>query len=576
MTPDITSNRNRDLGHARPRFASLTSARFIAALWVVVFHAWQHDRWHVPAALQNVVNAAPVAVTFFFVLSGFLLTVTYVDASGTLTSSPRAFWRARAARVVPLHWLALLLVFPIVIAMWKRDGADPAPFSDVVKDGAAAFAMVQSWIPGRELAWNPPAWSIAVEAFFYLLFPLLVPPFLRRMFAARVSPVASLGLWSGGLWLLSLAPCVAYFVVDPDGLSWSGGVDARSHAPVLDVVKYHPLLRLPELIIGVLAGQAWLGGARVAGGFTVFGVVVVVVAGAAGVPYILLHNGLLAPLFALIIVGLASLPASAASSAATSIGGRIGHTLGEASYALYLLHVPLFWWMSGIAERRTGRKILEEPINVVSPSPSASSSPSSSTAPLKIRCVGACEVVRCRAEGRGSVHLGIARRQPPRRRHRHRCRLHQRVDGAAQIFRCFGPQDVAAVQRHPLQKRKEPHEQRAVLVDVFVLSRLFGPKRLDREAQLVQLVGRQVMVRERDRQLVRLDDARAAALAGVEGAPLFRAARQAHRDRHIDLHREPDDSGSPAGVPSRSGSGDQANVVSENRNRLSVSTLLSR
>lgn len=69
---------------------------------------------------------------------------------------------------------------------------------------------------------------------------------------------------------------------------------------------------------------------------------VLVLAAPVEVPFPLLHNGVLAPLFGLLVFGLA--------------GGRgILHNifahrwfvrLGEASYALYVLHVPLWFYAS--------------------------------------------------------------------------------------------------------------------------------------------------------------------------------------------------------------------------------------
>lgn len=357
----------------REQYDGLTVARFVGAVWVIVFHAWRFDDWHAPGVLgnvvENVLESATVAVTFFFALSGFVLTVSYLDDDGALSTSSRSFWRARVARVVPLHWLALLVAAPIALALWRRAGADPAAFRDVVNDGLAAFLLVQSFIPGRELAWNPPAWSIAVEVFFYALFPLVAP----RLYRAASTSTTSAVLLLAGLWLLSVVPGVWCVVADPDGLGRA--VTPQDHGVIGDVVKYHPLVRLPELLFGVVLGQQFRRGLRLPPAAIVAAVVALVVVAALGVPYMILHNGLLLPVFAALILGLASLPSSpapsspapsspASSSSLSSWSARalrLGVLLGNASYALYLLHVPLLWWISGVGERRTGRKILAEP-----------------------------------------------------------------------------------------------------------------------------------------------------------------------------------------------------------------------
>ena len=333
----------------RETFPALTTARFVAAVVVVVFHLWRWDVWEVPPILERFVAAGPIAVTFFFVLSGFVMALNYTNDDDALTTTKRAFWRARFARVVPVHWLALLVALPIVLALWKKAGADPAGFVDVVKGGLASLLLVQAWIPGHELAINPPAWSIAVEGCFYALFPF-VGPRLAASSKERAWPLLI------GLWALSVLPGGLYLALDPDGLAGDGVVvDHRTHALWLDVVKYHPLVRLPELLLGVVAGAMFRRGARMPGKAAIPSVVNVVAIVAAGWPYVILHNGLLAPFFAVIIVVLASLPSTSLWAAAPL------QKLGEASYAIYALHVPLLWWISGIGERRTGEKILEQP-----------------------------------------------------------------------------------------------------------------------------------------------------------------------------------------------------------------------
>jgi peptidoglycan/LPS O-acetylase OafA/YrhL len=325
----------------RPHLPALTSLRFFAALYVVIYHLWRWDAWRAPAVVVDVVAAGPIAVTFFFVLSGFVLTWTY-ELDGRLRGGARAFWRARAARVYPVYAFGLLVSAPVVLALWARAGGGREAFVHELVGGVAAFFMVQAFHPDFALAWNPPAWSLSAEAFFYLLFPAAAPWLL----AARRPRVVGVALW-----VLSLAPSVAYLALSPDGLD---GVDHRVHAPWSDALKYHPLARLPELLLGVLAARAYLGGLRLpaaAGWGALFACLVVVGSGA--VPYALLHNGLLAPLF---VVALISLAPSAGALAARPL-----LRLGEASYALYILHVPLFYWVAGAGERRTGEKVLERP-----------------------------------------------------------------------------------------------------------------------------------------------------------------------------------------------------------------------
>ncbi len=344
----------------RPHLPVLTGLRFFAALHVVVFHLARCGDWRAPAPLQAFIDAGPVAVTLFFVLSGFILTYTYAGRSGEAQPAmpARAVWGARVARVYPVYVLGLALALPLVVGAWKKSGADGAALGVELSRGVAALLLVQAHVPSLALAWNPPAWSVSAEAFFYLLFPLLAPALLRTS-RARATAVAA------AAWLLSLAASCAYLALDPDAL---GVVDTTSRAFWLDLLKYAPLARLPEFVIGIVAARFVLnapGGAQPAAGpgaaFLLAITISVVVATSGRVPYVALHNGLLAPCFAVLIARLAveSGPHVRVLSAPPM------QRLGEASYALYILHAPLLVWLSLVLQRAVGRPVLREPLGAL-------------------------------------------------------------------------------------------------------------------------------------------------------------------------------------------------------------------
>lgn len=334
---------------ARPALPALTGLRFFAALAVAVYHLWRYDAWEAPGLVERVVGNGSVAVTLFFVLSGFILTYRYAS-SGVLSTTPVRFWQARLARIVPVYVLGLVVSFPVVMALAKRGGGD---LSTEMLKGTAALAMVQAWWPDWALAWNPPSWSLSVEVFFYALFPLLLTT-LQRLQARQLLLVG------GALWGASVSLGAAYVALNPDGLSHHA--THADHVFWWEALKYHPLVRLPEFIIGVIAGRvvvdsngerpllpAWSAAAALT---------LVAAAMAAPMPAALVHNGLLAPAFAVVMVALST-------STPPTGWGWLARTpwqrLGEASYALYIVHVPVFYYIAGIGERRTGQKVLENP-----------------------------------------------------------------------------------------------------------------------------------------------------------------------------------------------------------------------
>jgi peptidoglycan/LPS O-acetylase OafA/YrhL len=142
----------------------LTSLRFFAAAMIVVFHSVNAFR-----IADNSKIHFPLAqgVSFFFVLSGFILTYAYPSLCGG--HRIRDFYVARIARIWPAHFVAfLLLLWLIPSAGWVWNGA-----WQIV---AANLLLVHGWVPSASyyFSFNSVSWSISTEAFFYLVFPFLI------------------------------------------------------------------------------------------------------------------------------------------------------------------------------------------------------------------------------------------------------------------------------------------------------------------------------------------------------------------------------------------------------------------
>ena len=338
-----------------PTLPALTGARFVAAFVVVAYHLFRFDRWDAPVVVERVLALGPVAVTFFFVLSGFVLSWASVDEDGRVHSL-RAYGFARAARLLPVHALSLVVVFPIVVGLWRRSNGDHGGDAavdfvhGVALPGALVAACVQAWHPTTALAWNPPAWSLSVEVAVYALFPWCSARLARH--APRIVVVVAIALV-----VLAFLPGVAALVVAGERFD----VGAEVHGALVDGWRYHPLLRLPEFVTGVAAARVVRSGGTVsprvgaAAGAFIVGVVVLVAAGV--VPAVLVHNGVFASAFAVAIATLAS----STSPLARLLSSSPLQTLGESSYALYLLHVPTLYWIAAVALRRGQPHVLDDP-----------------------------------------------------------------------------------------------------------------------------------------------------------------------------------------------------------------------
>jgi len=301
----------------------LTSIRFFAAMWVVCYHL----RWglKLPELLDRFFEAGYSGVTLFFILSGFILSYNYLPREFTL----RDFWSARVARILPIYFFALLVSFPLSAGFAHMNGRSFFP------GALPALFLVQAWIPQSALTWNWPGWSLSVEAFFYLLFPFLLRP-LARLAQRHAALVL------GATWLLSLIPSTLYALTLPEG-----PVNTMSRSVGLTVIKFNPLLRLPEFLIGIALGVLYLNGARIprprlaATGCVL--ALVFIVLGPWRPPYPAIHNGLLAPIYGVLILALASDPALLANP--------ILELLGESSYSLYLLHASVIVGCGFVAMR---------------------------------------------------------------------------------------------------------------------------------------------------------------------------------------------------------------------------------
>lgn len=176
------SNRRTGPGAARglgtSRIAALTGLRGVAASSVVVYHVWLYgapDAAPVDVGpFERFFTNLDVGVTFFFVLSGFLLYRSY--ARSLITGAPRPrvrnFAIARVLRIVPAYWLILL----VTVALTER-----SLFDGAWRFVANAFFLqyaIPSFLPHDLASANGsiaivPSWSLGVEAGFYISLPLV-------------------------------------------------------------------------------------------------------------------------------------------------------------------------------------------------------------------------------------------------------------------------------------------------------------------------------------------------------------------------------------------------------------------
>jgi peptidoglycan/LPS O-acetylase OafA/YrhL len=306
------------------RLDALTGLRCFAALNIVFFHFSNPD-WFGPFA--PIVNAGYMSVSFFIMLSGFVLAYNYAGRAREGKLDKVRFWKARLTRLYPVYLLSLALG-------WQTFQGERAAHTHVMFWLGAILTplLLQGWIPEIATFGNTPAWTMSAEAAYYMIFPWVAAVKRPARFIVHI--------WRlGAIWLLGLIPGALYVIFNPDGIAQ---VDRFSSAPWLQALKFTPIPHLAGFVFGVMLVGVdecleRTGLLRLGLGLLGFAGIYCVLIQGPKVPYALIHDGLLMPLFGCMILGLAG-----TNPLSKFFGFRAFVFVGESSYCLYLMHFNLW------------------------------------------------------------------------------------------------------------------------------------------------------------------------------------------------------------------------------------------
>jgi peptidoglycan/LPS O-acetylase OafA/YrhL len=315
-------------GRGAARLDSLTGLRWWAAFAIFLSHV--NVLLPVPGT-RGLFGLGVAGVTFFFILSGFVLAWTALDSD-----TPGWFYARRFARIWPL--LLLSVALPLLFALTKKPEGDDPSHAHLALVGLASVLLVQAWVPGWILTGpSPVTWSLSCEAFFYALFPLLhktiVRRTLRQLLWIAVAAVAVGWAIRAGTWL-GYTPKRHFTTDDLNGSGW------------LLLGTYSPVARVNEFVLGVVCAVAVKRGVRlvavrtaVAGLAVALGVLWLLrnQVWRAQVPYDAVDQ-VCAPFFALLITAVAVRDLDGRPSLLRSAPLV---RLGQYSYAFYLFHFTI-------------------------------------------------------------------------------------------------------------------------------------------------------------------------------------------------------------------------------------------
>ena len=323
LAPEIEQPRPLAVTVRKPPLPALTGIRTLLAIFIILFHFTPPHL----GLLYPIINNGYVFVGVFFLISGYVLTYNYADRAKTLVK--REFWLARFSRLYPIYLLVLLISFRMVQDEWHARSR-----FEFWQGMILTPLVLQGWSPSVATFWNTVAWTLSSEVVLYAAFPWLIRlPWPKKP--------ARLVLLIIALWIIGLLPHSLYLLLNPDHIV--GPVDRYSSTQLIRFLKYTPLPYVCTFLIGVTLGKLQHALIITERQRLLLSFVSLALAGVffytlvLHTPYLLMHGGIMTPVFAALVLGLSGPhPISALFS------WRPLLLIGESSYCLYLLHFNVF------------------------------------------------------------------------------------------------------------------------------------------------------------------------------------------------------------------------------------------
>ena len=241
----------------------LDGLRGLAVAWVIAFHVYAlraklGDPWVDLMAssrfLEPMVGAGYLGVDLFFLISGFLLALPWFvhAAQGKRAPSSSGFYARRVRRIVPAYYVQLVILFVVVLPLLRGPGYWRSDLYVYLYNVVAHALFLHNTTPltSGSMQVNGALWTLAVEAQFYILIPLVVPLFVRWTHAALAASFALAILWHIGVDA-GLDAIVAAEMAFGAHWGWPESI-----------VRYLLLHQLPSYFahfaLGIVLGGAWL------------------------------------------------------------------------------------------------------------------------------------------------------------------------------------------------------------------------------------------------------------------------------------------------------------------------------
>lgn len=268
--------------------------------------------------IKSLIQYSSFRVSFFFFISGFVMFLVY--GSKIKQTTIAFFYRKRLTRILPMYWLAFIITLLLVVFV---NQSSPRGLSIILQ-----FLGLQSWNPGFVLDLNFTTWSISVELFFYALFP-----FLARMIVDwSTKKIILIAFW---VWIVQTAQHV--WLTEMLSTSYSKQTE--------EFINAFPLWHLATFFAGLctykLISQDIFSSWFKQNAWVFFILAILLLLLFIEFPTVInkyVHNGLLVPVFVLLVVSLFY-----DKTIITKIlSNKYLSSLGNLSYGIFIFQYPIW------------------------------------------------------------------------------------------------------------------------------------------------------------------------------------------------------------------------------------------
>jgi peptidoglycan/LPS O-acetylase OafA/YrhL len=287
------------------QLSHLTITRFFAACSILIFHFGSDMPSYQRLPFELFFGSLNFSVSYFFVLSGFILYFVY---SQKKKLQVKQFFVNRVARIYPIYVLAWLLLS--AWAYFHFELLTPALQNHFWSSFLAGLLLLQAWLGSRAQDINFVAWSLSVEAFFYSIFPFILPFFMKK--SLKVLSAITFGLW--------LLTQVMYICFKENN----------------EFIDWFPLMHVSSFVIGVYIGRLYFTLRKIKINWAVIvliSIILKIVLNLIPLTREYGHDGLLSPLTGFFIISFALLEGRIVEF----LSKPIFIFLGDISYGVYIM-----------------------------------------------------------------------------------------------------------------------------------------------------------------------------------------------------------------------------------------------